>query len=370
MSRTALATIHLGALRRNLARVREVAGAAKVMAVVKADGYGHGLERVARACADADALGVAALGDGLRLRSAGNRQRIVVLAGPDEPGDLAELRRLDLDAVIHHQAQLDWLAAEHPLAGTRPLRVWLKIDTGMHRLGFDSSGIVEIHAKLRALPNIDADIVLMTHFAASDEFGNDLTATQIARFEQASAELAGARALANSAGLLGWPASFSAGTGHAENWVRVGGLLYGLSVVAGKSGADLGFEPAMTLSTRLISVKQVGKGECIGYAATWECPEDMTIGVAAIGYGDGYPRSAQPGTPVLVDGRPAAIVGRVSMDLITIDLRNVPGARVGDRVTLWGRDLPVETIAAHAGTISYDLTCGMTRRVLFVEDDT
>jgi len=366
MSRTALATIHLGALRRNLARVRDRARAAKVMAVVKADGYGHGLERVARACADADALGVAALGDGLRLRSAGNRQRIVVLSGPDEPGDLAEFRRLQLDAVIHHESQLAWLAADRD---ARPLRVWLKIDTGMHRLGFDAQSIVEMYTKLHALPNIDSDIVLMTHFAASDEFDNGLTAAQIARFNEATFELAGARALANSAGLLGWPTSFDAGAAHANTWVRVGGLLYGLSVVEGKSGPDLGFEPAMTLSTRLISVKQVKKGERIGYAATWECPEDMTIGVAAIGYGDGYPRSAQPGTPALVNGTPAAIVGRVSMDLVTIDLRNVPAAQVGDRVILWGRELPVETIAAHAGTISYDLTCGMTRRVLFVEDD-
>jgi len=237
------------------------------------------------------------------------------------------------------------------------------------RIGFDAQNIVEIYTKLHALPNIDSDIVLMTHFAASDEFDNGLTAAQIARFNEATFELAGARALANSAGLLGWPTSFDAGAAHANTWVRVGGLLYGLSVVEGKSGADLGFEPAMTLSTRLISVKQVKKGERIGYAATWECPEDMTIGVAAIGYGDGYPRSAQPGTPALVNGTSAAIVGRVSMDLVTIDLRNVPAAQVGDRVILWGRELPVETIAAHAGTISYDLTCGMTRRVLFVEDD-
>jgi len=373
MSRTALATIHLGALRRNLARVRERARGAKVMAVVKADGYGHGLERVARACAEADALGVAALGDGLRLRSVGNRQRIVVLSGPDELGDLAEFRRLQLDAVIHHESQLAWLAADRsaPSTAGRPLRVWLKIDTGMHRLGFDPADIAEIYARLRALPNIDPDIVLMTHFAASDEFDNDLTAAQIARFDEVTAKLAGARALANSAGLLGWPAAFDAAADDkkTESWVRVGGLLYGLSVVDGKTGADLGFEPAMTLSTRLISIKQVKKGERIGYSATWECPEDMPIGVAAIGYGDGYPRSARPGTPVLVGDAHAAIVGRVSMDLITIDLRNVPGAQVGDRVTLWGRDLPVETIADHAGTISYDLTCGMTRRVLFVEDD-
>ncbi|MBS0582170.1 MAG: alanine racemase [Proteobacteria bacterium] len=368
MSRTALATIHLGALRRNLARVRELGKGAKVMAVVKADGYGHGLERVARACAQADALGVAALGDGLRLRSAGNRQRIVVLSGPDEPGDLAEFRRLQLDAVIHHESQLAWLAAERHAAGRRPLRAWLKIDTGMHRLGFDPARVADVHAKLRALPGVDADIVLMTHFAASDEFDNGLTAAQIARFDEVTAELAGARSLANSAGLLGWPTALAA-RGGAQSWVRVGGLLYGLSVVDGKTGADLGFEPAMTLSTRLISVKQVKRSERIGYAATWECPEDMPIGVAAIGYGDGYPRSAQPGTPVLVNAARAAIVGRVSMDLITIDLRNAPNAQVGDRVTLWGRDLPVETIAAHAGTISYDLTCGMTRRVLFVEDD-
>lgn len=366
MSRTALATIHLGALRRNLARVRERARGAKVMAVVKADGYGHGLERVARACAQADALGVAALGDGLRLRSAGNRQRIVVLSGPDEPGDLTEFRRLQLDAVIHHESQLAWLAADRD---PRPLRVWLKVDTGMHRLGFDPQDIVEIYARLRALPNIDADIVLMTHFAASDEFDNELTAAQIARFESATADLAGARSLANSAGLLGWPAALDGNASPAERWVRVGGLLYGLSVVEGKSGSDLGFEPAMTLSTRLISVKQVKKGERIGYAATWECPEDMPVGVAAIGYGDGYPRSAQPGTPVLLDETRAAIVGRVSMDLVTIDLRKVPAAQVGDRVTLWGAGLPVEAIAAHAGTIGYDLTCGMTRRVLFVEDD-
>ncbi len=367
MSRTALATVHLGALRRNLARVRERARGAKVMAVVKADGYGHGLERVARACAEADALGVAALGDGLRLRSAGNRQRIVVLSGPDEPGDLAEFRRLQLDAVIHHESQLAWLAADRNLGTGQPLRVWLKIDTGMHRLGFDPANIGQIHARLRALPNVDADIVLMTHFAASDEFDNDLTATQIARFDEVTAKLAGARALANSAALLGWPRAFDAGR---ESWVRVGGLLYGLSVVDGKTGADLGFEAAMTLSTRLISVKRVKKGERIGYAATWECPEDMPIGVAAIGYGDGYPRSARPGTPVLVGAAQTAIVGRVSMDLITIDLRNAPDAQVGDRVTLWGRKLPVETIAEHAGTISYDLTCGMTRRVLFVEDET
>ena len=359
MSRTALATIHLDALRNNLARVRELARGAKVMAVVKADGYGHGLERVARSLSDADALGVAAIADGQRLRAAGHRQRIVVLSGPDEPADLAELRRLQLDAVIHHDAQLGWLDADRD---PRPLHVWLKIDTGMHRLGFAPERAVEIHAKLRALPNVNDEIALMTHFAASDEFANELTAGQIVRFEAATRGLAGPRSLASSAGVLGWPSA------HGD-WVRVGGLLYGLSVVEGKSGSDLGFAPAMTLSTKLVSVNRIQKGERIGYAATWECPEDMRVGVAAIGYGDGYPRSAGPGTPVLIRGQRAPIVGRVSMDLITIDLRSVPEAQVGDRVVLWGRGLPVEQIATHAGTISYDLTCGVTRRVLFVEDE-
>jgi alanine racemase len=282
-----------------------------------------------------------------------------VLSGPDEAGDLAELRRLQLDAVIHHPSQIEWLAAD---PDGRALRVWLKVDTGMHRLGFAPQRALEMYTTLRALPNVDADITLMTHFAASDEFDNALTQQQIARFDAAAKGLAAARSLSNSAGVLGWP-------GARSDWVRVGGLLYGLSVVDGKHGADFGFAPAMTLSTKLIAVNRVEKGERVGYAATWECPEDMNIGVAAIGYGDGYPRSAPAGTPVLVNAQRAAIVGRVSMDLITIDLRGVPNAKVGDVVTLWGRDLPVEAIAARAGTIGYDLTCGMTKRVLFVEDD-
>lgn len=352
------ATIHLGALRRNLARVRERAGAARVMAVVKADAYGHGLERVARTLADADAFGVASIADGMRLRAAGHRQRIVVLSGPDSATDLAEVRRLELDVVIHHEAQLDWLEATSGV----PVRVWLKVDSGMHRLGIPLHRVAAVHHRLAALPGVARDIVLMTHFAASDEFDNPLTAAQLAAFERATAGLPGPRSLSNSAALLGWPAA-------RGDWVRAGGLLYGLSAVEGRPAAGFGFEPAMTLATRLIAINRLRKGERVGYAATWEAPVDMALGVAAIGYGDGYPRSAVNGTPVLVDGRPAAIAGRVSMDLVTIDLRNVPDARIGAPVVLWGAALPVETVAAASGTIGYDLTCGMTRRVLFVEDE-
>jgi alanine racemase len=331
------------------------------MAVVKADAYGHGLERVARALdAEAEAFAVAALGDGLRLRAAGHRQRIVVLSGPDQPGDIAEMQRLELEAAIHHEAQLAWLAEASPARGR--LRAWLKVDSGMHRLGFPPGRVAEVHARLAAMPGVDPRIGFLTHFAESENFDGRATAAQIARFDEATRGLDGPRSLSNSAAVLGWPEA-------RADWVRSGGLLYGLSVVEGRSGADFGFRPAMTLSTRLIAVNRVGKGERIGYNGTWQCPEDMPVGVAAIGYGDGYPRSAAAGTPVLVGDARVPLIGRVSMDLVTLDLRGAPRARVGDRVTLWGPELPVETIAAQAGTISYDLTCGMTRRVLFVEDE-
>lgn len=361
MSRATVATIHLGALRHNLARIRSMAAPAKVMAVVKADAYGHGLERVARALGgDADAFAVAALGDGLRLRAAGHRQRIVVLSGPDQLSDIAEMQRLQLDATIHHEAQLHWLAQASPARGR--LRVWLKVDTGMHRLGFAPEQVAAVHARMSAMPGVDAEIGLLTHFSDSEVFEGEQTPAQIARFAEATGMFSGPRSLSNSAALLGWPAA-------RGDWVRTGGLLYGLSVVDGKSGADFGFRPAMTFSTQLIAINHVKRGEHIGYNGTWTCPEDMAIGVAAVGYGDGYPRSAAAGTPVLVGDRRVPLIGRVSMDLITLDLRDAPAAKVGDRVTLWGNDLPVETIAAASGTISYDLTCGMTRRVLFVEDD-
>ena len=357
MSRLAVARVHARALQANLERARALAAPARVMAVIKADGYGHGLERAARAFASADAFGVAAIADGMRLRAAGFRQRIVVLSGPDAPGDLAELRRLELEAVIHHDSQLDWLEAEP--AGAL-LRIWLKVDSGMHRLGFAPDAVRAAHARLVALPGVHPEIALMTHFAASDEFANDQTARQVTAFDAATVGLPGPRSLSNSAGLLSWPAA-------RGDWVRIGGLLYGQSVVVGKTGADFGFAPAMTLATRLIAINRVARGGRVGYAGAWTCPEDMPVGVAAIGYGDGYPRSAAAGTPVLLRGRRVPLIGRVSMDLITLDLRGMPDAAIGDEVVLWGDGLPAEEVATHAGTISYVLTCGLTRRVLFVE---
>lgn len=355
MARATTAVIHIDALRHNLGVIRAHAPQASVMAVVKADGYGHGLERVAQALVGADAFGVAALSDAQRLRAAGLSQKILLLSGFDEPADLAQLRQLDVDTVVHHASQLDMLA--HDRGG--PLKVWLKMDSGMHRLGFPPESFAEAHARLRAMPNVAPDIVCMSHLASSEDRSSAQTPVQSACFD-AHVPAGAAASLANSAGILLWPQT------HRQ-WLRAGGALYGLSVAAGKSGADFGLKPAMTLTTRLISVQAVAAGERVGYSGTYTCPESMTVGVAAIGYGDGYPRNIRPGTPVLLNGRRVPVIGRVSMDLMTLDLRSQPEAAVGDPVVLWGEGLPVEEIAEAAGTISYELTCSITRRVRFVE---
>jgi alanine racemase len=363
MARPTSATIHVDALRHNLGQLRARAPRSRVMAVVKADGYGHGLERVARALVGADAFGVAALSDAERLRAAGVSQPILLLSGFDEPSDIARLRALGVWTVVHHGSQIDML--EQADAG-ESIDCWLKLDSGMHRLGFPPDAFRDAHARLVALRGrAVGEVVLMNHFASSDEFADSpsqgaQTREQLAVFRAVTAGLPGARSLANSAAVLGWPEAH-------DDWVRPGGALYGLSVVAGRDGAAFGLRPAMTLATRLIAVNRVCRGGRIGYAGTWTCPEDMDVGVAAIGYGDGYPRAAPAGTPVLVGDHASQVIGRVSMDLMTIDLRAVPGARVGDPVVLWGAQLPVERIAAAAGTIGYELTCSITRRVRFFE---
>lgn len=355
MARATTASIHIDALRHNLGVIRARAPMASVMAVVKADGYGHGLERVAQALVGADAFGVAALSDARRLRAAGLSQKILLLSGFDEPADLAQLRQLDVDTVVHHASQLDMLAHDRG----SPIKVWLKMDSGMHRLGFPPQAYAEAHARLRSMPNVASDIVCMSHLASSEDLSSTQTPAQCACFD--SHVPGGAPvSLANSAGILLWPQT------HRQ-WLRAGGALYGLSVAAGKSGADFGLKPAMTLGTRLISVQTVAAGERVGYSGTYTCPESMPVGVAAIGYGDGYPRNIRSGTPVLLNGRRVPVIGRVSMDLMTLDLRSQPTAAVGDPVVLWGEGLPVEEIAEAAGTISYELTCSITRRVRFVE---
>ncbi len=321
-------------------------------AAVKAEGYGHGLIRVARTL-DADAFAVACLEEALTLREAGVARPILLLEGVFEAAELPPCARHGLEIAVHHPEQARML--EHARL-EQPVRVWLKIDTGMHRLGLAPETVAAVWRRLRDCPAVRPDIGLMSHLARADERDCDYTRQQSRIFEAATGGLPGERSLANSAGILGWPDT------HCD-WVRPGIMLYGASPFVDGLTSDDGLRPVMTFHTRLIAIKRLRRGEPVGYGGTWICPEEMDVGVAAVGYGDGYPRHAPSGTPVLVNGREAALIGRVSMDMITLDLRRHPEARIGDPVVLWGQGLPVERIAQAAGTISYTLLCGVTARV-------
>lgn len=351
MARPARALLSARALRDNLAEVRRLAPSAKIMAVVKANGYGHGLEWVARTLSTADAFGVACPEEGIQLRAAGIEQPICVLEGFSDPSEIPLLTQHRLSAAIHHETQLGVLEQD---GYTAPLSVWLKIDTGMHRLGFTPAETPAVLARLKACRCV-TEIRLMSHLANADRLQDVTTRAQIDCFKRLTNGVALERALANSAGVLAWPES------HMD-WVRPGIMLYGASPLEG-TVAGVRLAPVMTLVTALIAVKRYRQGDAIGYGGDWRCPEDMPVGVAAIGYGDGYPRHAPSGTPVMVNGVRAALIGRVSMDMITLDLRTQPAARVGDPVMLWGPGLPVEEVAERAGTIAYELLCHVTERI-------
>ncbi len=354
MSRPARALLDPEALRHNLARARACAPQARVMAVVKADAYGHGLAWVASVLEkQADAFGVASLEEGLALRAAGVRRPVCLLEGFFESAELALIAEHDLETVVHNEEQLH--ALERAAQLERSLTVWLKIDTGMHRLGFAPEDFESVLARLRACPAV-GEIRLLSHLACADDRKSPATRRQLERFLPLVRASALPASLANSAGVLAWPQT------HLD-WVRPGLMLYGASPLLRERAVGLDLRPVMTLETTLIAVQRRRRGERIGYGGDFECPEDMPVGVAAIGYGDGYPRSARPGTPVLVNGKRVPIIGRVSMDMVTLDLRPVPHSRVGDRVVLWGEGLPVDEIAACAGTIAYELLCRVTDRI-------
>jgi alanine racemase len=315
--------------------------------------YGHGAARLLPALTEADMLGVACIEEALALREAGAVQPILLLEGVFEADELPLCARLGFEIAVHEPGQVRLLEQARL---ERPLTAWLKVDSGMSRLGFRPEEAMGIFDRLRASEAVAPDIRLMTHFANADEASDPATREQIRRFAAAAEGLHAERSFCNSAGLLAWPQA------HAE-WVRPGVMLYGVSPMAGRTGTDEGLRPVMTLRTGLIAVKEVRRGEPVGYAGTWRAPADTRIGIAAIGYGDGYPRHAPSGTPVRVNGAPAVLAGRVSMDMIAIDLTDHPGAAVGDPVLLWGPGLPVETVAQAAGTIAYELLCGITGRV-------
>jgi alanine racemase len=352
MSWTPRALIDHIALRRNLSRVRAVAPGSRVWAVVKANGYGHGAQAVV-ASLDADGLAVARLGEARQLRESGERRPLLVMGGVGSAASLRAAAELGCELALHDDAQAELLVGTR-LSG--PLGIWIKVNTGMNRLGMAPDSVPAWLRRLELRPWVRRPVGLMTHLANADDLQDPMTEAQCGRL-RAIPDL-GTRPLsiANSAGLLGHAAARS-------HWVRPGIMLYGVSPFLGETGAQRGLEPVMTLSAPVIAVNHCRAGDRVGYGGTYQCPDDMPVGVIGVGYGDGYPRHAPSGTPVLIGTERAPLVGRVSMDMITVDLRELPEVRIGDEAVLWGRGLPAEEIAAAAGTIAYQLFTGVTDRV-------
>lgn len=352
MSRPTYMTIDLAALKHNLECVHMLAPGCKMIAMVKANAYGHGITRVAQALPNAEALGVASLEEGVILREAGITQPIALMEGLFYPEELAEAERHEFTLVVHHLPHVEML---EKAVVNKPFPVWLKINTGMHRLGIAPEDLPAIYARLSAANAVQHPIGLMTHLAEADNCASDATTQQFTKFQEITAHYPGPKSLANSAGIIAWPAT------HAD-WVRPGLMLYGASPFADKIGADHGLQPVMSLWSQLIAITPVKKGGRVGYGGAWTAPEDMRVGVVGVGYGDGYPQFAQNGTPMLVNGVECPLVGRVSMDMLTVDLRQLPNAKVGDTVVLWGRGMPVERVARHSQTSAYEILTRMTPR--------
>ena len=358
MTPAAYVHLDLAAARHNLIQVKRYAPGNKIMAVIKANAYGHGITRMARVLETADAFAVARVDEGVRLRNAGFKQAITVLQGFVCEEELELLLQHQLGSVVHTPQQIAILQ-QHTGTNSR-LKVWLKMDTGMNRLGFKGHDFAAAYQQLLSCALVQQPINLITHFANADDLLDDKTRRQIEVFTNAIKDFPGECSIANSAGIIGWPHVVS-------GWVRPGLMLYGCSPFAGKTGSDFGLKPIMSLHSRLIAVKDVAAGESVGYSGLWQCDRPTRLGVISIGYGDGYHRHTKSGAPVLVNGQRVPLIGRVSMDMITVDLNSQPLAAPGDPVTLWGDALPIEEIARYADTIPYTLLCGITQRVRIVE---
>jgi alanine racemase len=353
MSRPAVARIDLAAICHNYRVAKALAPSARAVAVIKANGYGHGALAVARALeSEADAFAVACIEEALELRESGITRPILLLEGVFEPDELPLVEQTQLTPVIHSKTQLDWLLQARP---SRPLDVWLKMDSGMHRVGLAPDGFASAYAALSACPHVGG-IVSMTHLARADELDSDATSRQLACFRDHAGQFATSRSIANSAAVLAWPEA------HGD-WIRPGIMLYGATPLNDPHPNSARLRPTMSLESALISVRQLAAGEPIGYGGRFVCDHPTRVGVVAMGYADGYPRHAPDGTPVTVSGRLSRIIGRVSMDMLTVDLSNIPHARVGDPVQLWGDQVAANDVAAASGTIAYQLFTGVSRRI-------
>ncbi len=358
MTAGARAHVFPAALAHNFELVRARAAGCRLMAAVKGNAYGHGLELAARAFAAADSLAIARLVEARALRAAGIGQPLVLLSGVADADEHRAACELRCELVVHTATQLPHF--EDP--GVPPTVAWLKVDSGMHRLGFQPADVPGVLARLRAAPGV-AEVRLMTHLATADDPADALGRAQIETFRRLARGFDGAVSVDNSAALFGPVTAGTAGWGHTgDTWVRPGIALYGISPFADRCGADLGLRPAMHFEARLIDVRPLAAGERVGYGGHWRAVADTVLGIVAAGYADGYSRFLPSGTPVWVNGRRVPLAGIVSMDLAAVDLG--PGARdaVGDRVQLWGDRLPAEDVARAAGTIAYQLTTGVSHR--------
>lgn len=362
MPRPLVATIHTAALQHNLSLAARRAGSAKVWAVVKANAYGHGLLNGLRGFAAADGLALIEPENAVLLRESGWTAPLLLMEGFFDTTDLATAARHGIDCVVHCEEQVRMLEhATRDRTLTAPLDLHLKMNSGMNRLGFAPSAFRGAYDRVRALTSV-RHITLITHLANADADAHSALPVmrQVACFEEHTRGIAAERTLANSAADLLHPAL-------AADWVRPGIMLYGGSPGV-KTAADFGLLPAMTLRSELIGTQTIQTGGAIGYGSRFIAPRPMRIGVVACGYADGYPRHAPDGTPVVVDGVLTALVGRVSMDMLMVDLTLLPNAHVGSNVTLWGRGLPIDTVAHVAGTIGYELMCAVASRVRVIED--
>ena len=362
MPRPILATIHLDALSNNLAWVRRAAPDAKVWGVVKANAYGHGIERVYDALRAADGFALLDLNEAERVRALGWRGPILLLEGVFETRDLELCSRLNLWHTVHCDEQIDMLATHKT---QQPHRVFLKMNSGMNRLGFTPQRYRAAWTRLDALPQVD-EISLMTHFSDAD--GARGIAHQMKDFNEGTRDLPGERTVANSAASL----RFGADAAVRGDWIRPGIAVYGSAPTF--PAHDIAYwqlQPAMTLSTRIIGVQELKPGDTVGYGSNFVADTPLRIGVVACGYADGYPRHCTTGTPVLVDGERTQLVGRVSMDMLTVDLLQLPQAHIGSQITLWGRAsngavLAIDEVARSAGTLGYELMCAVAPRVPFL----
>jgi len=361
MPRPLTATIHLDSMHHNLDRARSCAPMSRTWSVVKANGYGHGLERAMRGFNQADGLALIETEYALRLRELGWVKPVLLLEGIFDASDIPLLAEHNINSTVHCIEQVKMLEYTQLY---RPIDVHLKMNTGMNRLGFQPGDYQAAYKRLRAIPGI-RNITLMTHFANSDELEHPRLsiAEQVRRFREGSEGLPGERSLSNSGGVLHQAELVKE---LQNDWVRPGIMLYG-GTPGGRPAKDYGLRPTMTLRSEIIGIQQLQAGDTVGYGSRFQAGGPMTVGVVACGYADGYPRHAEHGTPVLVDGVRTTLVGRVSMDMMTVDLSPVANARIGSKVTLWGDGLPIDEVAQSAGTIGYELMCALAPRVRVTE---